>query len=362
MQDSPPPVHIDGRAGRGKTYTLYPVIGALRKRDEIVLITASSAFAAKNYPGGRTVHHLYGVPVDEFNPFLKSSVPPNSDRARLLAAAKCHIIDEIGGLHFKAFDCADRLMRSVTQNPSTVWGGRMLITVGDFRQVAPVVRYGGRTAISKASIRTQPVFRRFEILRLHVSIRQGSDLAFSAFLDDIGDNVGSDTVDLARLNHTGSFLEALDFVFPPEIVSQPGVCIRRAILSPYNAAVNEFNTAILDRLSGEAATYHSSDTVDGDDDPENPVSTLDLLNSLEEPGIPPHVLTLKVGAICRLTRNFDASKGLTKNTRVIVRRLFRFTVLVETLPDVVAGRQVDAVRYLSMVPASHKLTLGSHLR
>ncbi|KAJ7433358.1 hypothetical protein FB451DRAFT_961655, partial [Mycena latifolia] len=58
---TPPPLHIDGRAGRGKTYLLYPVIGALRKLDEIVLVSASSAFAAKNYPGGRTAHHLYGI-------------------------------------------------------------------------------------------------------------------------------------------------------------------------------------------------------------------------------------------------------------------------------------------------------------
>jgi nucleoside-triphosphatase THEP1 len=130
----PPPVHVDGRAGRGKTYVLYPIIGALRKLDEIVLVSASSAFAAKNYPGGRTAHYLYGIPVDEYNPHLKSNIGPRSDRARLLQAAKCHVIDEIGGLHFKAFDCADRLMRSLT-GANRVWGGRMLITVGDFRQV-----------------------------------------------------------------------------------------------------------------------------------------------------------------------------------------------------------------------------------
>jgi nucleoside-triphosphatase THEP1 len=134
--ENPPPVHVDGRAGRGKTYVLYPIIGAMRKTDQIVLVTASSAFAAKNYPGGRTTHFLYGIPVDEYNPHLKSNVGPKSDRAQLLRAAKCHVVDEIGGLHFKAFDCADRLMRSLT-GINRVWGGRMLITIGDFRQVRP---------------------------------------------------------------------------------------------------------------------------------------------------------------------------------------------------------------------------------
>ena len=135
--ESPHPIHIDGRAGRGKTYVLYPVIGALRKLGDIVLLSASSAFAAKIYPGGRTTHYLYGIPVDEYNPYLKSSVGPKSDRARLLLAAKCHVIDEIGGLHFKAFDCADRLMRTLT-GFNRVWGGRLLITVGDFRQVSSI--------------------------------------------------------------------------------------------------------------------------------------------------------------------------------------------------------------------------------
>jgi nucleoside-triphosphatase THEP1 len=134
--ENPPSVHVDGRAGRGKTYVLYPIIGAMRKMDQIVLVTVSSVFAAKNYPGGRTTHLLYGIPVDEYNPHLKSNVGPRSNRAQLLRAAKSHVVDEIGVLQFKAFDCADRLMRSLT-GINRVWGGRMLITIGDFRQMRP---------------------------------------------------------------------------------------------------------------------------------------------------------------------------------------------------------------------------------
>jgi hypothetical protein len=77
-----------------------------------------------------TTHYLYGIPLDEYNPHLKSSVGPHSDRAKLLQAAKCHVIDKIGGLHFKAFDCADRFMRGCTGCQNRVWGGRMLVTVG----------------------------------------------------------------------------------------------------------------------------------------------------------------------------------------------------------------------------------------
>jgi hypothetical protein len=52
-------------------------------------------------------------------------------------------------------------------------------------------------------------------------MRQRDDLAFSTFLDDIGDEYLHDSVDLARLQHTRSPQEFIDFVFPPSIVSDP---------------------------------------------------------------------------------------------------------------------------------------------
>jgi hypothetical protein len=42
--DNSLPLHVDGRTGRGQTYVLYPVIGALWKLNEIVLLSASSSF------------------------------------------------------------------------------------------------------------------------------------------------------------------------------------------------------------------------------------------------------------------------------------------------------------------------------
>jgi hypothetical protein len=109
-------------------------------------------------------------------------------------------------------------------------------------QVAPAVRFGGRTAICKASIRTQPVFRHFEILRLETSMRQGNDLAFSSFLDSIRDAYLHGSVDL---NHTQSVQELINFVFPPTIIASPSICIMRAILSPYNAFADEFISIML---------------------------------------------------------------------------------------------------------------------
>jgi hypothetical protein len=123
------------------------------------------------------------------------------------------------------------------------------------------------------------------------------------------------------------------------------VCISRAILSPFNSFVDEFNSTILRTVPGQSHTYISSDSIEGDTDgSDNSIlEDPEFLNSLNEPGIPPHEVILKVGAICRLTRNLNAARGLTKNTRVIVRNLFRYTVEVETISTMAAGRIVDSV-------------------
>lgn len=74
----PLPLYIDGQAGCGKTFLIYPIIGALHRENSNVFVSASSAFAAKNYPGGQTTHFLYGIPVCEDNPFLQSTICTNT--------------------------------------------------------------------------------------------------------------------------------------------------------------------------------------------------------------------------------------------------------------------------------------------
>jgi hypothetical protein len=180
-------------------------------------------------------------------------------------------------------------------------------------------------------------------------MRQRNDPEFSEFLDAIGDNHTDNTVDLSRLRHTQSVQDLIDFVFPPAVVADPNICILRAILSPFNAFVDEFNTTILGNVPGPTHCYLSNDSIEGDSEQSNEAVLADpeFLNSLEEPGIPPHELILKAGAICRLIRNIDPSRGLTKNTRVIICNLFRYTVEVETIASIVAGKLLDPVRFAS---------------
>jgi PIF1-like helicase len=52
---------IDGKAGRGKTFLLNTMCDQIRAMGNIVLPTATSAFAAQLYAGGRTAHSAFKV-------------------------------------------------------------------------------------------------------------------------------------------------------------------------------------------------------------------------------------------------------------------------------------------------------------
>lgn len=55
------PLFMDGKAGTGKTTVITTLCDALRGMEKIVLPTATSAFAAQLYPGGRTTHSMFKV-------------------------------------------------------------------------------------------------------------------------------------------------------------------------------------------------------------------------------------------------------------------------------------------------------------
>lgn len=52
---------VDGKAGRGKTFLINTICDELRSQGKIVIPTATSAFAAQLYSGGRTAHSAFKV-------------------------------------------------------------------------------------------------------------------------------------------------------------------------------------------------------------------------------------------------------------------------------------------------------------
>ena len=61
QENRPLTLFIDGKAGRGKTFLINAICEHVRALGLIVIPTATAAFAAQLYPGGRTTHSAFKV-------------------------------------------------------------------------------------------------------------------------------------------------------------------------------------------------------------------------------------------------------------------------------------------------------------
>ena len=82
---------------------------------------------------------------------------------------------------------------------------------------------------------------------------------------------------------------------------------QRAILTPKNENVDKLNEKIMDKCPGIGHSYLSADTV-AEGDLHNAYPS-EFLNSITLSGMPPHSMTLKVGAPVILLRNLRGGPG-----------------------------------------------------
>lgn len=181
---------------------------------------------------------------------LQSSLSVISDRAKYLHQAKLIIWEELPMANKAAVECVNSFLQQLEGN-ILPFGGKLFLGLGDFRQVAPVVKGGGPRACYDASIRSSDIWKHFTVLRLHQPIRNASDPAYSLWVDDIGEGTtGSDEseIEISMINQLKSFDEIIAFLFPPEVLLNPQEVSRRSFLSPLNRFVDEFNTLVLDKI------------------------------------------------------------------------------------------------------------------
>jgi hypothetical protein len=150
-----------------------------------------------------------------------------------------------------AFEAVNSLLRSLTGSQS-LFGGKILIGVGDFRQVAPVVKGGGLSGTIDASIHMSHLWPAFQIHRLTQPMRNAQDPEFCEYVDSIGEDAeGSCDITLRHLPRIYNQEDGLSWLYPNEILLRPDLCIKRSFLAVLNTRVDEINNLMLNRLPGE---------------------------------------------------------------------------------------------------------------
>ncbi|KAI5815538.1 hypothetical protein BZA77DRAFT_77510 [Pyronema omphalodes] len=97
-------------------------------------------------------------------------------------------------------------------------------------------------------------------------------------------------VSSTMVEQIASLDDAIEFLFPPEILVIPYTAALGAFLSPLNRFVDELNDIMIDRLEGEERVYYGLDEIKEDEENNQCDALLEYFSFLGSPGIPDHAL------------------------------------------------------------------------
>ncbi|XP_010468434.1 PREDICTED: ATP-dependent DNA helicase PIF2-like [Camelina sativa] len=258
---------VHGFGGTGKTF-LWSILGAdIRSRGDIVLNVASSGIAALLMEGGRTAHSRFGIPI-HVDEFTICSIDGKSHVAELIREAKLIIWDEAPMMNKFCFETLDRSMRDIMKCDK-IFGGKVFVLGGDFRQILPVVPEAGRVGTVLTSINSSLLWDSCKVFRLTQNMRlckaknsQDADAlsTFSKWLLHIGDgkinepNNGEVEIeipeDLLIVACDNPIQAIVKQIYGPSFATRTDAKFfcERAILSPRNDDVDKLNQYMLSQL------------------------------------------------------------------------------------------------------------------
>ncbi|XP_021729322.1 uncharacterized protein LOC110696338 [Chenopodium quinoa] len=320
-------IYVPG--GTGKTFLYNALYAEIRQMNKIVLPTATSGIAAANIPSGRTAHSRFKIPIDDEGS-LACDVPKQGSLAALLKETALIIWDEASMAKKQNVESLDLLLQDICGN-KVVFGGKVVVLGGDFRQVLPVVPRKTMNEAVEASIVTSYLWPRFMKFRLTENIRAREDPGYASFLLGLGNGelqqIENAFVELPEhiVQCTDDFTDLVATVTEttfPEIgrgCFDSEVFTRKAILTPMNDDVDSINAFMIEKFPGFAVTYKSFDVVVNDTCSIYPT---EFINKLCLGGMSPHELVLKENCPVILLRNLLPSSGLCNGTRLICRKFF----------------------------------------
>ncbi|XP_076928993.1 uncharacterized protein LOC143593161 [Bidens hawaiensis] len=330
---------VYGYGGTGKTYLWKTLSASIRSKGEVMLNVASSGIASLLLEDGRTAHSRFLIPIN----LTEDSICPvkgNTDVYELLKKTSLIIWDEAPMIHKHAFEALDRTLNVVMNGDSgntseSLFGGKVVVFGGDFRQILPVVTNGTRSECVNACINSSYIWSKCKVLKLTKNTRlivgcRSTDVEnireFADWLLDIGQgnvggpNDGQSVIDipddLLILNSVDPMGDLISFVYPNILdrFNELTYFQDRALLAPLNEVVQEINERMLAIFPGEEVEYLSSNSLaeceDVSEDFDPQLYSPDLLNGLKISGMPNHRLVLKVGVPIMLLRNINHNKGL----------------------------------------------------
>ena len=295
---------LTARAGRGKTWLMNLIVAHARSKGVVVLCVASTALASAQlrvppFPGGRTAHSQFKIPVTEgqrdVRKVVECTMEDNDPQADFLRAVELLVWDEVLNSHADDISAVDRLLRRLCRNDRP-FGGKTVLFGGDLRQIPPVVAGGTPYDVCNAVICERELWGAFVNIELQRPVRDADDPQYSSFVDSLGDGTAQEDQEVTDdqgqplvqlptyIRHTTDQEHIVHTVYPNlyELNQDPRKYTAHAILSTTNLAAKAFNDFIVDKMKPAGLrVMKSHDRLDGGGDGEDcieaPSPHVDLL-------------------------------------------------------------------------------------
>ncbi|XP_059288087.1 uncharacterized protein LOC132041391 [Lycium ferocissimum] len=276
FSEKPGAFFIDGPGGTGKTFLYRALLATVRSKGFIALATATSGVAASILPGGRTAHSRFKIPIDIDENF-SCNITKQSSLASLIRDAKLIVWDEVSMAKKKMIETFNLLLKDLL-NTNVLFGGKLVVFGGDFRQTLPVVRKGRRDDFIHESLLYYDTWDRLEKLHLSENMQAKTDPALCKYLMRIGN--GKEPLNSEnKIEIPRSFIvpftteqESLDALFETtfpnfhEFFYEPTSATSRVILTTKNEFVNGINDMLISKFPKDAKTFVAIDeTIDSSD-------------------------------------------------------------------------------------------------
>jgi hypothetical protein len=161
---------ISAGAGTGKTFLANAIVQATHGRGAIALAVASSGIASLLLPKGKTAHSTFKIPLDLHKDSV-CNISKRSGLAQLLKEVNLIIWDEVPMTNRFAIEALDRSLQDICDS-SSAFGGKVMVFIGDFRQILPVLPRANRAQIFDATMaRNSHLWSYFHILHLTENVR-----------------------------------------------------------------------------------------------------------------------------------------------------------------------------------------------
>jgi hypothetical protein len=271
--------YIQAAGGCGKSFWANGVTAALRADGQMPIVVAASGLAATVLDGGRTAHSVFGIPLN-----VDDHAWCNVDASRRDAIIRCPVIfwDECSLVHVHAANSVNRSLQDWMGN-ELLFGGKVVIFMGDFQQLLPVVRGGSGDSFT---IMTSDWWRQVTVLQFTHNFR--SDMPeYRAFLQQVG------TGELASVLVPTQCLTADLDEFCCAALGEASERSRHIVCLTVEDAAH-INHHVIAKLPGELVMAAAADLKINCKDPD--LYSDEFIHSLHIPSVPPAVLELRVGA------------------------------------------------------------------